>query len=71
MLICMSVHHTSYFVTLFLRICEQILTLDREAMTDKSTNTTKVQISELMVFLGDGYKNIDEGLPTETEMTQH
>jgi hypothetical protein len=47
-----------------------LLTTDREPMTDRDMDTTKVQLDEPMSFIGFTYRSMGEGLLTGTEMTQ-
>jgi hypothetical protein len=43
---------------------------NREAMIDRSTDTTKVQRGEPMSLIGVTYRNMGEGLLPGAEMTQ-
>ena len=45
-------------------------TLNRDHMTNQSTNITKVQLGEPMSFIGVTYRNMGEGSCTGAEMTQ-
>lgn len=47
-----------------------VLTPDRKPTTDKRTDKTKVQSSEPMSFIGVAFRNMDEVLLIETEITQ-
>lgn len=48
----------------------KILTPNRDPNTDKSTDTTKVQVGELMNFIGVAYKRVGKEILIEAAMNQ-